>query len=270
VSQRRRGFALAVAAGALALAFLAAGCVAQGEPLKHGVMPPGTVDDPPRAGWASPDHAQVRPGAVVHTPKRDCASNFLFIRPDNSSVFLGTTANCFRDQPLGTLATVGGPENVGVLVYSSWQTMDEVGEKDATARDVNDFAVVRMDESARPVESPALLGLAGPRGMADAGSVGAGSALQMRVVHDPVPEWRDAVVATKTSDWGYEAYATTPPLPGEMGGPVVDASGHAVGVVVGLGVTPMPGAVTVARLDALMQYASEHAKLYMELESPTG
>ena len=53
-----------------------------------------------------------------------------------------------------------------------------------------------------------------------------------------------------------------------MGAPVVDAEqGRALGVIVDLGVTVGPGSNGVARLDKLMDYAMEHAKLLMRLQT---
>ncbi|MFA5860759.1 MAG: hypothetical protein WDA16_03600 [Candidatus Thermoplasmatota archaeon] len=252
---------------AAALMALLAGCVAQGEPLQRGDVRPAGPPATEGGGsdWAPVDKAEVRPGVPIHTEKRDCPSNFLFERADHTSVFLGSTAYCFRDMPVGTLVTVGGPENIGLLVYSSWQTMQEVGEQDADARNYNDFAVVRMDQSARAKESPALAGIVGPTGMAEPSSIGLGARVKQFVNDPTLPQWRDAIVTGKASEWAFLTYSPLPPVPGQMGGGVVDENGKALGVIVSLGVSPNPGANGVARLDTLMKYADEHAKLYMSL-----
>lgn len=264
---KARAFALVLAS------LLLGGCVTQGERLytgdrNTGVGEPETSEG--RSHFALPDSAQVRPGVPIHTQKRDCASNFLFERADHSSVFLGSTANCFRDLPVGTLVTVGGSENIGLLVYSSWETMQEDGESNPDARNYNDFAVIRMDQSAGPKESPALVGMPGPTGHADASGLGIGARLKQYVSDPTLPEWRDAVVTGKASEWALLTHSALPATPGQMGGGVVDENGKAVGVIVNLGVSPNPGANGVARLDTLMKYADEHARLYMQLVAEDG
>jgi hypothetical protein len=60
-------------------------------------------------------------------------------------------------------------------------------------------------------------------------------------------------------------HSTVPATPGAMGGAVLTADGKALGVVVNVGVLPNAGANGVARLDTLMAYAAEHARLDMHL-----
>ena len=251
----------------LALLILPAfvGCLGagdEGEPLQRGDQ--GAVPDPgadARAGWASLEDAVVRPGVDIHTPTRVCPSNFLFIRPDNTSVFLGTTANCVRDLPVGGLVTVGGPEVLGFLVYSSWQTMEEVGEKDPHAREYNDFAVIKIDESYRDLVNPTMLHLGGPAGLAEASRAGLGA--RVRTYTNDTSQ--EGLVSGHAGEWALLVHGAPPTLPGGMGRGALDAEGKALGVVVNLGVVPNPGANGVARLDALMAYARDHAKLYMDI-----
>lgn len=245
---------------------LVAGCATpQGEPLAEGREPDAPA--PRDEGWPDPAAAQVRPGIAIHTAKRDCASNFLFVKPDNSSIFLGSTANCFRDMAVGELVTIGGPENIGMLVYSSWQTMAEIDEADPVVREYNDFAVVRFDSSVKGRISPALLHRGGPTSTADAASAQVGDRVLAHVnaSHLESTPWRPGVVTGKVGDWALLVHAPLPPLPGTMGGAVVDEQGRALGVAVSLGVIPNPGAVSVARLDALLDYARDNAYLDMQL-----
>ena len=241
------------------------GCLGGGpaeEPLQSGdraAVPDAGSET--RAGWASLEDAIVRPGVDIHTPTATCPSNFLFIRPDNTSVFLGTTAYCVRDLPVGALVTVGGPEVLGFLVYSSWQTMEETGEKDPHAREYNDFAVIKVDESYRHLVNPTMLRYGGPAGMAEASKVDLGARVRT-YTNDTAQE---GLVSGKAGEWALLVHGLPPTLPGSMGRGALTADGLALGVVVNLGVAPNPGANGVARLDTLMAYAREHAKLYMEL-----
>jgi hypothetical protein len=242
-----------------------AGCASPpGEPLSQGEEP-GAADETVR-GWADAATAPIRPGVPIHTQKRDCPSNFLFIRPDNTSIFLGSTAYCFRDMPVGTIVTVGGPENLGVLIYSSWETMAERNESDPDAREYNDFAVVRIDESLRDKVSPSLLQLGGPTALGEPAGAGVGTRVLAQDGNPSAPmRWRDGLVTGRVGDWALLVHSPLPVTPGNMGGAVVSPEGAALGVVVNIGAFPNAGANGVARLDALMAYADEHAKLYMDL-----
>jgi hypothetical protein len=246
----------------LVLAFLA-GCAApQGEPLEKGSDPAPAPDEAP--SWAAPSEATIRPGVAIHAEKRDCPSNFLFERPDKSSVFLGSTAFCFRDMPVGSIVTVGGPENIGVLVYSSWETMAEIEETDADAREYNDFAVVRLDPSVNAQVSPSLVGIGGPTALGKPGDAPLGARVRTHA-NDSLSPWREGLVTGKVGDWALLVHSPLPVTPGNMGGAVVSDSGEALGIAVNIGAFPNAGANGVARIDALMAYADEHAKLYMDL-----
>lgn len=263
-----------VLAALLALLALA-GCISApgDEPLQRGdgatVAP-----EPAYPPWADAATAPIRPGAVIHTEARDCASNFVFTRADNTSVFLGTTAYCVRDLPIGALATVGRPEDIAILVYSSWQTMAEAREVDPDAHEYNDFAVFRIDSRSRPLVSPELPEVGGPAGMGDASAAGLGTRVRehagspVGVAGREPPTWREGVVTGRVGEWALLVHSPSPALPGETGGAVVDADGNALGVVVNVGVLPNPGANGVLRLDKALAYAAEHAKLPMLVATP--
>lgn len=249
----------------LALPALFAGCLGAGgagEPLQAGdkdaVPDPGSEARPP---WAPLEKAVVRPGVPIHTPTGVCASNFLFVRPDNTSVFLGATAACMKDVPVGGLVTVGGPDVLGFLAYSSWATMEELGEKDPYAREYNDFAVVKIDEAYRDLVNPTMLHYGGPTGLAESGEAGLGT----RVKTYTNDTSQEGLVSGTAGEWALLVHGVPPTLPGGMGHGALTPDGKALGVVVNLGVAPNPGANGVARLDRLMAYARDHAKLYMDL-----
>ncbi len=248
---------------------LLAGCTSQaGAPLKQGRIVPGDPVAPDNPGWAPLESAKIRPGALIHTPKADCPANFVFIRPDNTSVFVGTTAYCVRDMHVGSLASIGTNDTIAVLIYSSFETMAEVHETDADALNYNDFAVFRVDDRDRKWVNPAMLHYGGPVGLADFGAVSVGERVRSYAnLSDGLPEAlhaRQGVVAAQVGSWAYMVYGE-PTLPGQMGAGVTTPDGKAVGVMITLGVAPNPGANGVARLDKLMEYADEHAKLHMTL-----
>lgn len=258
-------FGLLGAVMPLLVGCLGAGPQEEGEPLNRGDV----HDVAPRdeRAWAPVDEADVRPGVEIMTPARNCPSNFLFIRPDNTSVFLGTTAACMRDVPVGSVVGVGAPDVIGILVYSSWETMAERGETDPHALEYNDFAVVKIDESSRHRVNPTMLHYGGPSGVADGNASGLGARVKSytNLTANAGTRPQEAIVTGRAGDYALLVHGLPPTLPGTMGRGVLTEDGHALGVMVNLGVAPNAGANGVARLDTLMRYASDHAKLYMEL-----
>lgn len=252
-----------VLATLLAASPLLVGCLGsadpEGEPLSGGDVPAQPLPD--GRAWAPLEDAVIRPGVLIHTPTRACPSNFLFARPDNTSLFLGTTAACMKDVPVGSVVTIGGFEALGFLAYSSWETMEETGETDPDAREYNDFAVVKIDESSRHLVNPTMLHYGGPVGLADGSEAALGSAVKT-YTNDTSQQ---GFVSGRAGDWALLVHQLPPTPPGAMGRGALTGDGRALGVVVNLGVVPAPGSNGVARLDTLMAYASEHAKLYMGL-----
>lgn len=245
-----------------------AGCASSDQTLTRADVDDAPAPEAVAPGWAPVDVATIRPGVPIQTEAGECASNFVFIRPDNTSVFLGTSAYCVRELPVGSLASVGGPDQLAILIYSSWATMAENGEADPGAREYNDFAVFRIDSSSRDQVNPALLQTGGPTALGEPDAYEVGARLRAWAPDPKLPpqlHWREELVTGRAGDWALLAHGPLPGAPGTLGGGVVDEEGRAVGVLVNLGVLPNPGSNGIARLDMLMAYAKEHAKLDMQL-----
>jgi len=249
----------------IACALVASGCVApQAEPLDRADNPP--AGEPVAPGWAPLDLATIRPGTPLALPGgASCPTNFLFARPDNGTLFLGTTAHCLRDYTVGAVFSIGAPENIAVVIYHSYQTMAELGESDRAALENNDFAVVMIDSSSRDQVNPTPLVGGGPTGLADGAGFVTGHQVVTRAATPEQPDWRDGVITSTIGDWALLVHHAPPILPGGMGGAVLTPQGEAVGHVISLVAAPEAGANAVARLDTVMAYAAEHANLDMSL-----
>lgn len=237
--------------------------VPEGERLSEGV-----TQDP---GWPALEDATIRPGVLVEAKSRTCPSNFLFARPDNTSLFLGIAAHCVQDMVVGewVLVDPGRTDAPALLAYSSWQTMAELGVDDPQMLDFNDFAVLRLDPAFRMFAHPAIVRFGGPAAMGDADALDLGDEVVSYAEPDAgspdLGAWK--AVVTKRHDWGLLTYGAPPELPGRLGTGVMTPDGRAVGLTVSLGAVPDPASNGVARLDAVMAFALEHANLVMELQT---
>ena len=115
------------------------------------------------------------------------------------------------------------------------------------------------------IANPALPG-GGPTALANTRDYDVGDRLRSLARGGPAQDdWRESIVAARSSDWAFQTYTLLPAAPGTLGGPVVDAEGRAVGILASLGVFPNPGMNTVVRLDSMLEYARLHADVVMEL-----
>src|ERR1700754_2486292 len=141
---RRNGVAIAVALGSLALGVALAPAAA--------AAPTQTTG----SGWAAADAAPIRPGVTTDTEGGGtCTSNFIFAAGDRT--FLGQAAHCAGTGgatetdgcnsgsvaigPPVTTQAADGTDRAGRLAYSSWITMQQIGESDPDICSFNDFAL---------------------------------------------------------------------------------------------------------------------------------
>ena len=125
-------------------------------------------------GWTSVADATIRPGSELITEGGgQCTANFVFT--DGSSVYLGSAAHCTGtgaatdvdgcqagSLPLGTRVTVEGADHPATLAYSSWHTMQDVGETDPDACMFNDFSLLELDPRDHDKVNPTLPHWGGP------------------------------------------------------------------------------------------------------------
>src|SRR5687767_9528573 len=104
--------------------------------------------------WAPADSASIHPGVQTYTEGAQCTANFVFT--NGADVLIGQSAHCAgtgpatetdgceaESLPLGTQVEVDGASRPGILVYSSWLTMQGNGESDPNICANNDFALVK-------------------------------------------------------------------------------------------------------------------------------
>ncbi len=233
--------------------------------------------------WPALADATVRPGVQVVSSGGQCTSNFLFQSPDNSTLYLGLAAHCFGtgeatdtdgceagSLPLGSQAEVEGASQRAVLVYSSWVSMAEVGEGDAAVCRANDFALVQLDAADRALAHPAMLHFGGPTELATGGAATGSHVLtygntNLRPGPTQLDEREGYVIDTQNDGWTHTIYTFGPGLPGDSGSGVLTDDGRALGILVTLGLAPLPGSNGVTNLEKALSYANSTAGLQVEL-----
>jgi hypothetical protein len=152
----------------------------------------------------------------------------------------------------------------GTLAYSSWGTMQAVRESDETVCAANDFALVRLPDSAVATLNPSVPYFGGPTAMSP-GTAGTGDLAfsygnsPLRYGIQELAPKRGLVVKRTDKDWAYITYFLTPVIPGDSGSAVLDEDGRALGVASSLIVVPYPSGNGVVNLVNALAYAQQHS-----------
>ncbi len=236
---------------------------------------------PEPAAWAPVADAAVRPGVVTETAGGGaCTSNFVFTAGDRT--FLGQAAHCAGtgeatetngcDSATGGLGTpvtilaADGTEREGTLAYSSWVTMQELGETDPDVCQFNDFALVELAPGDVADVNPSLPFFGGPVGI-DTDGVPAGEQVHsygnspLRLGIGQLSPKVGVSAGDTGGGFSHEVYTLSPGIPGDSGSAFLDADGEAVGVLSTLNLAPLPVSNGVIDLAMALAYANAHGGL---------
>ena len=219
---------------------------------------------------AADDGAEIHPGVMTFTEGAQCTSNFVF--RDGAGTYLGQAAHCSGTGaatdtdgcdagtlPLGTPVEIDGASQPGTLAYSSWITMQQVGETNENACAYNDFALVKLDPADVGKVDPTVPRLGGPT------SVGSSDAMlgdtvfsyqnsSLRAGIRQLRPKQGVVVASEGGGWSRSVYTVTPGVPGDSGSGFLSDSGEAIGTLSTLQVLPTAGSNGVADLKHELDY----------------
>lgn len=227
--------------------------------------------------FAPADDATIHPGIQTFTEGGQCTANFVF--DDGTDLYIGQAAHCSglgaaTDTngctapvlPLGTPVELTGADHPGTLAYSSWNTMQEVGETDPDACAFNDFSLIRIDPRDHDKVNPSVPHWGGPTGL---NTEGVGSL-------DPVHSYGNSSLrlgitvlspkvglanGTQGNGWTHVVNTITPGIPGDSGSAFLDGEGRALGVLSTLGVG-LPGGVVnnVSDLNRAIEYLAANGE----------
>lgn len=228
------------------------------------------------AGFAPLKTSTIHPGVVLVTDGKGCTANFVFTDAAGH-FYLGSAAHCAsRGEPdnfngcldpvlpLGTPVGIRGSDVDGVLAYSAWATMQAVEETDEVTCRTNDFALVRLPDSAVRTLNPSVPYFGGPVGLSP-GTAGTGDFAysygnaSIRQGIELLAPKHGVIVKRTDADWSFVAYFLTPVIPGDSGSGVLDEQGRALGVASSLIVLPHPGGNGVVNLAKALAYAQRHS-----------
>jgi hypothetical protein len=230
--------------------------------------------------WAPADQATIHPGVQTFTDGGQCTANFVFF--DTSDIYIGQAAHCAGtgsatetdgcdsgSLPLGTPVEIRGASAPGTLAYSSWLTMQEIGETDGNTCAYNDFALVRLDPADHDTVNPSVPFWGGPS------SVGATSALRDKVYSYGNSGLRFGLSALSPKEgysigqrgggWSHQVYTLTPGVPGDSGSAFLSPTGAALGTLSTVAIAPFPASNGVGDLSRELAYAQQHGGFGGEL-----
>ncbi|MEV4236589.1 MULTISPECIES: hypothetical protein [unclassified Nocardia] len=237
--------------------------------------------------WAPAAAAAITPGIQTYTEGAvQCTANYVFV-DDTGHVYIGQAAHCATtglvtdtdgctagSLPLGTavsfnrnLSPVSGATTTttGQLAYSSWLTMQEIGEKDRNTCAYNDLALVRLAPEAAAEVNPSLPHWGGPVGINTSGT-NAGDRLYSywnSLLRGGIASLSPQIGESKIDDiaaggWTHVFIAPIPGIPGDSGSALLDRDGYALGTLSTLAIS-LPIVNNIGDISHELAYARAHS-----------
>jgi hypothetical protein len=249
----------------------------------------GLIAGPPAKAaptWAPAATAPIHPGVQTITGGAgQCTANFIF--HSGSEIYIGQAAHCAGtgaptdtdgcdsgSLPLGTTVEVDGATRPGTVVYSSWLTMQALGETNPDTCAYNDHALVRLDPADHGRVNPSIPVWGGPVGVNSAGTA-VGSTVysygnsSLRLGLTLLSPKRGVSVGDDGNGWSHTVYTVTPGIPGDSGSAFLDGSGKALGVLSTVAVLPLPASNGVGDVGRELAYAQAHFDVGLQLANGT-
>jgi hypothetical protein len=222
--------------------------------------------------WAPAAAAAIHPGVQTFTNGAQCTANFVYY--DASNVYLGQAAHCSGtggntatngctsgSLPVGTKVDIGGSKQ-GTMVYNSWLTMQQLGEKDANTCQYNDIALIQVDPADAGNVNPSIPFWGGPTGLtatvADQGKVLSYGNSELRLGVSQLSPKQGIQLTQDSGGWNHHLYTVTPGIPGDSGSAFIDDQGRAFGILSTVELAPEAGSNGVGDVSRELDYLHAH------------
>src|SRR4051794_20743811 len=219
--------------------------------------------------WAPASSAPIHPGVQTFTDGAQCTANFVYF--DASNVYIGQAAHCSGtggstetngcdsgSLPVGTKVDVDGASQPGTMVYNSWITMQQGGEKDADTCQYNDLALIQLDPADAGKVNPSVPYWGGPTGLGGATNQGdtvySYGNSELRGGVSQLSPKKGLSLGTDSGGWNHTVYTATPGIPGDSGSGFLDKDGKAFGVLSTVAIAPLAGSNGVGDLALELNY----------------
>lgn len=239
-----------------------------------GVSAGGAVRAQLNPQWAPAAQAAVHPGVQTMTSGAQCTANFVFF--DSSNVYIGQAAHCASTGsstdtngceaealPLGTKVEVDGASRPGTIAYSSWITMQEVGEDSLNVCLGNDFALIRLDPADHGKVNPSIPFWGGPSDVDPSSGllepVYAYGNSSLRGGLTPLSPKVGTGTGQSNGGWTHNVYTATPGVPGDSGSAYLGSDGGALGILSTISLPTLSN--QVSDLSRAMAYMRAHTDL---------
>jgi hypothetical protein len=224
--------------------------------------------------WAPATSATIHPGVQTFTSGAQCTANFVYY--DASNVYLGQAAHCSgtgsstdtngctsASLPVGTPVDVTGASKPGTLVYNSWISMQQSGEKDANTCQYNDLALIKIDPADAGKVNPSIPFWGGPTGVT--GSVPANGKVEsygnseLRGGVTQLSPKQGVQLSQDSGGWNHQVYTVSPGIPGDSGSAFIDAQGQAFGILSTVELAPVAGSNGVGDVSRELSWMQAHS-----------
>src|SRR3954447_5057480 len=215
----------------------------------------------------------IHPGVQTFTNGAQCTANFIY--SDGASTYIGQAAHCSGTGgntatdgctsgtlPVGTKVDVGGASKQGTMVYNSWATMQQLGEKDPNTCQYNDLALIQLDPADAANVNPSVPYWGGPTGLG--GSTAQGENVysygnsELRGGVTTLSPKKGLSLGTDSGGWNHTVYTATPGIPRDPGSGFLDKSGRAFGVLSTVAIAPLAGSNGVGDVANELGYLHGH------------
>jgi hypothetical protein len=228
--------------------------------------------------WAPAGSAPIHPGVQLITQGAQCTANFVYADITLTNVYIGQAAHCSGKGSntdtngcttptygAGTPVDINGDDGTtytGTIAYSSWETEQKLGEKDANTCSYNDLELVKISAADVGKVNPSVPFWGGPTG--GVGGAAGGDTVysygnsELRGGVTQLSPKKGTVLSVDGGGWEYTVYTVSPGIPGDSGSGFLNATGQALGVLSFLDIFPMAGGNGVGSLAKEMAYMQAH------------